>query len=77
MSTSGDINPNIQSVKSVHSQVQLLYGILFSSDVLKVIKERYESSHEGISALVELVFKKECERYHNFLEVYKNIKKTT
>jgi len=38
IATSGDLHPTIQAVKSMHSQVQLLYGILFRAEVLKIIR---------------------------------------
>lgn len=43
MTTHGDLHPQPQTVKAMHSQVQILYCSLFGDEVVKFIKGKYSS----------------------------------
>jgi hypothetical protein len=58
MTTHGDLHPLVQTVKTLHSQVQILYSTLFSEEVLKTIRERYENYDQGFRAFLEAIFSK-------------------
>lgn len=41
--TNGDLHPVMASIKTIHSQVQILYSVLFSKEVMEWIVENCHS----------------------------------
>ena len=77
-STHGDFKPNIQTVKTMHSQVQILYSSIFTEEVLTWISEKYPKDlDKGMKLFLSDIFSTECEKYYKILSLYKKLKKQT
>lgn len=78
LATHGDAHPALQTVKTMHSQVLILYASLFSEEVVGWIGNCYPVHfHQGFRDYLAQIFPSECEKYARFQALYRNLKKET
>jgi len=73
--THGDPRPQAPSVKAVHSQVQIMYGVLFSSEGMGYIGRHWPSLGTGLREYLCFVFPGLAEKFYKFHHLYRNLKK--
>jgi hypothetical protein len=73
--THGDPKPLPNTIKAVHSQVQILYGVLFSKEALEWLADNYRNLSLGFREYLSAIFPHLTEKYFQFHQLYRSIKK--
>jgi hypothetical protein len=73
--THGDPRPQPATVKAVHSQLQILYGAIFSPEVLKALSEDCPNLTNGFRDYLCALFPQLTDKYFQFRQVYRHLKK--
>ena len=75
MHTYGDTQPQPSTIKAMHSQLQLLYGLMFPPDVVFKLKDKPGSWAHSLHDYFNALFPFECQQFNKFINFYRNLKK--